>query len=118
MPPGLATSQLEFIRDMIYSKSLTASQMAEAAGCSERSIKAIRYNLRLFGSVRAPLNGTGRPWSITSIKLDALCDHLFEKPDLYLDEMVVLPWDEFRVLVTTFTIGRALRSTRWSKKAA
>jgi transposase len=118
MAPRLATSQLELIRDMNYSKSLTASQMAEAAGCSERSIKTIRSNLRLFGSVRAPSNGAGRPRSITSIMLEALCDHLLEKPDLYLDEMVVFLWDEFRVLVTTFTIGRALRSTGWSKKAA
>jgi transposase len=117
MAPNLAASQLELIRDMIHSKSLTTSQMAEAAGCSERSIKTIRSNLRLFGSVRAPPNGVGRPRSITPPMLEALCDHLLEKPDLYLDEMVIFLWDEFRVLVSTFTVGRALRSAGWSKKA-
>lgn len=32
--------------------------------------------------------------------LDSLCDHLLEKPSLYIDEMVVLLWDEFQMLVT------------------
>jgi hypothetical protein len=48
----LAASQLEFIHDMINSKSLTTSQMAEAAGCSnKRSIINTRSNLRLFGNI-------------------------------------------------------------------
>ena len=42
--------------------------------------------------------------------LDALCDHLLEKPDQYIDEMVVFLWDEFEVLVTTSTLSRALAS--------
>jgi hypothetical protein len=48
--------------------------------------------------------------------LQALCDHLLEKPDLYQDEMVVFLWDEFRVCVITFSIGRALASMGWFKK--
>jgi hypothetical protein len=50
--------------------------------------------------------------------LEALCERLLEKPDLYQDEMAVFLWDEFRVLVTTYSISRALASVRWSKKAA
>jgi hypothetical protein len=50
--------------------------------------------------------------------LEALREHLFEKPDLYQDEMVVFLWDEFRVLVTIYSIGRALASIGWTKKAA
>lgn len=49
---------------------------------------------------------------------EALCEHLLEKPDSYQGEMVVLLWDEFRVLVTIYSIGRALASVGWSKKAA
>jgi hypothetical protein len=30
--------------------------------------------------------------------LEALHEHLFEKPDLYQNDMVVFLWDEFRVL--------------------
>jgi transposase len=107
---------MELIRDVIYCKSLSTSQMAEIAGCSERSIKYIRSNVRLFGSARAPSNGLGRPRSITSPMLEALCEHLLEKPDLYQDEMVVFLWDEFRVLAKTYSIGRALASISWSKK--
>jgi hypothetical protein len=50
--------------------------------------------------------------------LEALCERLLEKPDLYQDEMVVFLWDEFRILVTTYSISRALASVGWSKKAA
>jgi len=50
--------------------------------------------------------------------LDALCEHLLEKPNLYQDEMAIFLWDEFEVLVTTFSIGRALASIGWIKKAA
>lgn len=117
MAPRLAISQLILIRDMLVSgEPLTASQIAEAAGCSERSIKNIRSNLRLFGSVRAPPNGVGRRRSITPVMLEALCDHLLERPGLYLDEMVLFLWDEFHTLTTTSTISRALASIGWSKK--
>ena len=50
--------------------------------------------------------------------LEALCEHLLEKPELYLEEMVVFLWDEFDVLVSTSSISRALKSICWSKKAA
>lgn len=32
---------------------------------------------------------------ITPPMLEALCERLLEKPDLYQDEMVVFLWDEF-----------------------
>jgi hypothetical protein len=57
---------------MVLSKSLTAAQMAEVAGCSARSIRAIRSNFRYFGTTRAPSNGVGRRRSITPPMLDAL----------------------------------------------
>ena len=48
--------------------------------------------------------------------LDALCEHLLEKPNQYLDEMVVFLWDEFRVSVSSSAVSRALKSIGWSKK--
>ena len=87
MAPNLAASQHELIRDMILSRSLNTAQMAGVAGCSERSIRYIRSNLRLFGSVKAPPNKAGRPRTVTLPMLNALCEHLLTKPDLYLDEM-------------------------------
>ncbi len=115
MAPNLATSQLELIRNMIYSKSLTTSQLAEIADCGKRSIKSIRSNQRLFGTVRASSNGVGRPRSITSPMLEALCEHLLEKADSYQDETIVFLWNESGLLVTTSSIGRALASIVWSK---
>jgi transposase len=118
MAPKLSLSKLEFIRDMILSKLLTTSQIANAAECSERSVTTIRSNLQVFGCVRAPILSVGRRRSITTPMMDALCDHLLEKPGLYLDEMAVFLWDEFGVLVTASTISRALTSIGWSKKVA
>jgi transposase len=118
MAPNLAASQHDLIHDMILDNSLTTPQMADVAGCSERSIRHIRSNLRCFGTTKAPFNGVGRPRSITPIMLQALCEHLLEKPDLYQEEIAVFLWDEFDAQVTVHSISRALASAGWSKKAA
>nr|BAC54731.1 putative transposase [Aspergillus oryzae] len=119
MAPNLAPSQHQIICDMIKcDPSLTNAQIAEAANCSTRAIPRIRSNLRLFGSSKAPPNKGGRPRSISPIMLEALCDHLLEKPDLYLDEMAIFVWHEFQIYATTSRIRRALSSKGWSKKAA
>ncbi|KAJ5494253.1 hypothetical protein N7463_010340 [Penicillium fimorum] len=71
MTPNLPSSNIEFIRDMILRKSLTTSQIADAAGCSARSI-TMRTNLRQFGVTKAPPIRAGRPRSITPPMLEAL----------------------------------------------
>jgi transposase len=117
MAPNLAKSTLVLIRDMISSE-LSSSEMAAAAGCSERAITRIRSKLRLFGSVKAPPIKAGRPRIITPIMLETLCDHLLEKPDLYLHEMELFFLDEFDVSVPKSTISDALHRIGWSKKTA
>ena len=107
MARNLEPWKREFICHMIHSKLLTTSQMAKAAGCSERSITHIRRNLRLFDSASPPPVRAGRPKSITLPMLDALCDHLTEKPGLYVEEMVVFLQDEFDILTSTTSIKRA-----------
>lgn len=106
MAPNLAVSQHELIRVMIISKSLKTAQMANVAGCSARSIKSIRSNLRCLGTTRAPPNGGWTPQSLTPPMLEALREHLLETPDQCHDEMVVFCWDEFKVLVITSTINK------------
>src|SRR2546429_8662725 len=66
--------------------------------------------------LKPPSNGVGRPRSVTPPMLDALCEHLLEKPNLYQDEMAIFLWDEFEVLVTTLSIGRALASIGRTQK--
>ena len=83
MVPYLAASQHALIRDMILGKSLKQTDMAAVAGCSDRSIRYIATNLRLFGSTKAPSNGAGRRRCITPPMLDALRERLLEKPGLY-----------------------------------
>ena len=43
----------------------------------------------MFGSVKAPLIQGGRPRSITPVILEALYDHLIEKPAIYLEDVMV-----------------------------
>jgi hypothetical protein len=117
MAPNLAVLQCRMIHDMIISNELKAAQMADAAGCSVRAVKYVRSNLRAFRSVEAPWNGGGRPRSVTPIMLDALREHLLEKPDRYLDELAVFLWDEFEAMVITSIISRTLKAAGWSKKA-
>lgn len=75
---------------MIVSETLSASQMADVAGCSKRSIASIRSNVRYFGSTKAPP------------MLQALQDYLLEKLGQTLDEMALFLWDEFRL---SFLLG-------------
>lgn len=92
--------------------------MAQAAGCSKRAILRIRSNLRLFGTIKAPPIKAGRPRSITPVMLEALCDHLLEKPDSYLSEMELFFLDEFDVSIPKSTISDALHRIGWTKKNA
>jgi transposase len=116
MAPNLAASQRNLVHDMIVSKLFIAEEIADAAGCSIRSVKHIRSNIRSFGTAKAPRNGGGRPRSITPPMLEALREYLLKKPDQYLDEMAAFLWKEFRTVVTTSTISRALKATGWLKK--
>jgi hypothetical protein len=50
--------------------------------------------------------GGGRPRSITHPTLDALREHLLERPDQYLDKMAVFLWDKFKVLPALSAISR------------
>ena len=115
MAPDLAVSQYDMIRDMILSKSLYTAKMAAVAGCSGRSIRAIRSNLECFGTTKAPSNSAGQHRRITPLILDALRERLLEKPGQ--DKMAIFLYDEFDVLVNTSAVSRALASIGWKKKA-
>lgn len=116
MAPNLPTSRRSLIRDMILDGTLETKEMAKVATCSARTIRNIRSNLDCFNDTRAPYNGGGRPGSITPLMLEALREHLVEKPELYQDEMVVFLWDEYGVLISRYSIGRALKGAGLSKK--
>lgn len=92
--------------------------MATLAKCSERSISNIRKNMRQFGTAKSPSIRSGQPPCITAPMLDALFDHLAEKPSLYIEEMAVFLWDEFGILPSSATIQRALSHEGWTKKKA
>jgi hypothetical protein len=43
----------------------------------------------MFGSVKAPPNKGVRPRSVTRVMLEAVCDHILEKPNLDLEEAAI-----------------------------
>jgi transposase len=100
MAPNLAPSKHELIYDMIQSGELSITKMAQAAGCNQSTISRISSNIRIFGSVKEPPIEGGRPRNVTPVKLEALCDHLIEKPTLSLAEMAVFLRDEFALQAT------------------
>ncbi len=48
--------------------------------------------------------------------LEALQEHLLERPELYHEEMAGFLRDEFGVAVSKHSIKRALKAIGWSKK--
>jgi hypothetical protein len=66
---------------MIDSKlSYKAKEIAPVIGYSPRSIHRRRAYVRNFGSTKAPRNRVRRPRRIAPIILNALCEHLLDKP--------------------------------------
>jgi hypothetical protein len=84
MAPNLAASKHELIYDMIHSGDLSVTEIAPADGCNQSTISRISSNIRMSGGVKAPLIKGGRPLSINLVMPEALCDHLIEKPVLYI----------------------------------
>ena len=122
MAPRLPLSKLELISDMIQSQSLTTSQMADAAECSEHSIKEIRKNLHQFGNGLPRIVSAGDEVHITPPTLEALCDHLLEKPGLYCEKFIfTIYWnllecfmDVVGIIVVVLSHGEAIALARHS----
>lgn len=97
---------------MIESKKLTNDIIAEAVGCTPRSITTMRRNFRCFRATRAPRTAVGRPRPVTPPILDALCDKLLEELKMQQHGMVDFLAKEFDgVQVTKTSVSRALRSS-------
>ena len=92
MAPNLPAIRHAEIHPMIGVGTLKDKEMADVAQCTERSI-----------TVNPPM-------------LDALCEHLIEKPDEDQDGMIEFLWDEYQVLCSPWMVSRALSSVGWTKK--
>ena len=90
--------------------------IAKAAHITDHSIRSIHHNIRIFEQASAPVNKPGRPADLTKEIIEALLHHLYEKPELYLEEMTWFIWDEFKVITSISSISKALHEVRWSKK--
>ena len=73
-------------------------------------------NISAFGTTKSPVQRFGPHLSITPQMRNALVELLSKTPELYQQEMGIFLYRKFGVLVSTSTIGKALKSMRWSKK--
>jgi hypothetical protein len=102
----LSISKLHLIGDMLESQ-FTTSQMAEEAECTYLRLSILSI-FGQFGIVYDRNTRIGPKKGCTPLTTTAPCDHLSEKPGLYLDEMAVFMWDELKTMITTSSIRRAL----------
>jgi len=51
-----------------------------------------------------------------TLMVDTLCNHLAEKPGLYVEEIALFLWEEFRVLPSSSSVKRAPARAGWTKK--
>jgi transposase len=122
MAPNLALSTHNLTQNMIDCKLHgdivpTDDEVAKIAQCSTRTIRRHRSNYLVYGSTKAPSNGTGRPTTITPIMLSALREQLAVNSAMRLSDMATFLGEEFDVEVTRFSIRRALKKDAgWSKK--
>lgn len=116
MAPNLAVSQHALIHGTSLQPAVSSTVAALAARCSVRSVKAARANLRIFGTTRAPRNGSGRPRLLPSAVAASVLQLLQETSDLTLQELAEYIEENFNLVVSLPTISRALRHDRWSKK--
>jgi len=117
MAPRLSRYQRNLIHGMLEAQIFSNTEIAAAARTTDRSIRSIRRNLRVFGQPTAPCLAKPGPTPVlTKTMVEALLYYLVEKPELYLDEMALFLWDEFRVIISLSTISRVLLDAGWSKK--
>jgi transposase len=116
MASRLSPDQQNLIVSMIEADRFSNCEIATAAHTTDRSIRSIRRNLRIFGQASAPINSPGRQATLTQEMVEVLLDYLHTKPELYLEEMAWFIWDEFKVIISTSVISRALNKAGWSKK--
>jgi hypothetical protein len=100
--------KLHLISDIIQSQALTVLKCQKLQNAVNRRPKISAEICDIFGHVHALSTCIGRRRSMTPPMLEALYDHLLEKSGLYLEEITIFLWDEFRMLASTSSIRRAL----------
>jgi len=70
---------------MIEAGDFSNHEIATAAHTTDRSIRSIQRNIRVFGQASAPINRPGRSATLTQVMVEALLDYLSNKPELYLE---------------------------------
>ena len=121
MAPNLPAPSRNLLQDLILGKSLGGKglkdkEIAELVGCSTRTVRNGRSNVRDFGIIDAPPNSVGRPKKVTPNMWAALKSQLAREPCITQEEMAAFLRREFEVDISRATIGRLVSAADWSRK--
>ena len=116
MAPNISEIQHFFLRDLILDSNLKDDDIARRVKTTERTVRRARSNLIDFGSTRAPSNGRGRPRKITEAFKADLFDWVTENPTAFTQEMASHMSQEPGRNISKWSVQKALKSSKWSKK--
>jgi transposase len=102
------------LRDRIvawrYEQRKPAAEIAELAGCSERTVYGILHNHWDFGQTANPYTQRcGCPRALEIGDINYLSSLLDANPTMYLDELQEMLWENQEVDVTLSTLLRTLK---------
>ena len=86
MAPRMGPYQHALVEDLLRLRA-TRAEYASTAGCTTRSITAIRRNLRIFKSTRVPPNGKGGQFLLSNWIIIVILMQLKEKPTLFNNKL-------------------------------
>jgi hypothetical protein len=114
MAPHLNAAQHILINTLL-NKGFETELIASQASCSARAVQRIRLKRQLSEMPTQRTKRVGCRSSITSLIKKAFFDTLTEQPYLYRCEMADFFYRRFRKRISERSIGRILRSTRWTR---
>lgn len=114
--PHLSQQLRERIVHWATVEQLSAIDIAELAGCSERTVYRVLQQVDESGDI-APNQPTGRPRSLDAEDLAFLSSCVDNHPAIYLDELQEQLLEARQVNVSIATLSRALRRLAFSHKS-
>ena len=111
LPPTVRAQAVDYIQSG-YSTLETSFFL----GISERQMRRIAQNLRLYGIAVRPSLKRGPPKSLDAAIEAGFLEYIDLHPTVYLDEMCLYIFDNYDIKVSIFTISRFLRRVGWTHK--
>ena len=115
MAPQLDEAQRVLIKTLL-TEGFETKLIASNASCTPRTVQRIRLETQQPEMPTRKRDRVGRRSHITPLLQKALRDLLIEQPYMYRCEMGDFLYRKFGTRISERSIGRTLRSMRWTRK--